>query len=455
EASASSSITESTNFCGKNYCGTCPQAMHGIPNKDPGTHRCTGHKCNICKKEASASSTPVTLDKITCDFCEKTNLYDRIDDPLICKNCGEALEEFKRLMEKDNAMDERKQAKQTECQHPEEECYFCGHTCTLREEGDSASSPTSEHNFEWEAELDCLMAPPEQPQESSNSCYYDPRYYLIAPPEQPQEERQPSPSSEKEVTFLSYKSFDFKKRKPIEEVVTVVKMERKEFPEKTIFPPEFPAPVVCQEFCDKTARCHLRQNGIGDLCKSSNKFGKLVHRVDLKWSAWHDFRTRLPKTDMVHSSRTHGDVPEVALAHWGSPDAPMNDNGANGNDEYASPTQQAREFGDRDAVGFVPAFIFGPGKPEWRSIIVSPKNGIPYTKLVKYPSIRAIACKVELRNGYVVPVGKFGSVLKITTRADKKRMRAYTAIKKELTQYVGAERAAKMAGREVAAMATC
>ncbi|MDP1539154.1 MAG: hypothetical protein Q8L72_00665, partial [Moraxellaceae bacterium] len=47
EASASSSITESTNFCGKNYCGTCPQAMHGIPNKDPGTHRCTGHKCNI------------------------------------------------------------------------------------------------------------------------------------------------------------------------------------------------------------------------------------------------------------------------------------------------------------------------------------------------------------------------------------------------------------------------
>lgn len=362
-------------------------------------------------------------------------------------------------------------------------CDEMCHECSMIEVGAPASSSTSEHdrrivqaakelkaamsqqtpapyNFEWEAHMDCLLAPPEQPQE----------------------ERQPSPSSEKEVTFTKRKTsgkvisvyfhpmsdpnkainaskaknnMPVTPKKVVKESGTLVPLEHQKFTTRTIFPPEFPAPVVCQEFCDKTARCHLRQNGIGDLCKSSGKFGKLVHRVNLKWSAWHEFRTRLPKTELVHSTRTHGDVPEIALAHWGSPDAQMNDNGANGNDEYASPAQQAREFGDRDAVGFIPAFIFGPGKPEWRAIIVSPKNGIPYTKLVKYPSIRAIACRVKLQNGYVVPVGKFGSVVKITTRADKKRMRAYSAIRKELTQYVGADRAAKMAGQQVAAMASC
>ena len=286
----------------------------------------------------------------------------------------------------------------------------------------------SSHDFEWEAHMDCLLAPP-------------------------QEGNTPSPSrKDEEVTFHSYKGY-FKNHKPVEETVTVVRMEHKKFPAKTIFPPEFPTPVVCQEFCDKTARCHLREEGIGDLCKNNSKFGKLVHPVNLKWSAWHKFRTKLPKTQFVHSTRT-GTAPEIALAHWGSPDAQMNEDN-NGDDEYVSPQEQAREFGDKDAVRFVPAYIFASGKPEWRAIVKEDKTGFPYTKLVKYPSIRPIACRVELRNGYVIPQGRAASSLKITTRADKKRMRAYSAIKKELTAYVGAERAGKMAGQQVAAMATC
>jgi len=288
------------------------------------------------------------------------------------------------------------------------------------------------YNFEWEAHMDTLMAPPEQPQT-------------------PTREEHPG----RLIEVYDYVPSGDKIKKRVVGHAELVPMERQEFPSKTTFPQEFPTPVVCREFCDTHSNCHLRQNGFGDLCKQHDRLGKLVHPVDLKWSAWHEFRTRLPKTEMVHSSRTHGDVPEIALAHWGSPDAPMDDNGANGNGEYESPAQQAREFGDRDAVGFVPAFIFGPGKHEWRTIVKEDRAGAPYLKFVKYPSIRPIACKIELRNGYVVPVGKFGSMVKITTRADKKRMRAYSAIKKELTPYVGVERAGKMAGREVAAMATC
>ncbi len=149
-------------------------------------------------------------------------------------------------------------------------------------------------------------------------------------------------------------------------------------------------------------------------------------------------------------------VPEIALAHWGSPDAVMSDEDSNNSDdEYVSPAQQAHEVGDKHSVRFVPAYIFGRGKPEWRKMAGFDKKGFPFWRWVKYPSIRPIACRVELQNGYVIPAGKAASSLKITTRADKKRMRVYSAIRKELAPYVGAERAAKMAGQQVAAMATC
>jgi len=292
----------------------------------------------------------------------------------------------------------------------------------------------SSRNFEWEAHMDCLMAPPEQPQEQALT-------------------REEHPGRLVEV--YDYVPSGDKMKKKVIGHAELIPMVHKDFPSKTIFPPDFPTPVVCAEFCDKTTKCHLRQEGIGDLCKNAGRFGKLVHRVDLKWSAWNEFRNMPPKTEFVHST-IRGTVPEIALAHWGSPDAQMNDSdSANGNDEYVSPNEQAREYGDKDEVQFIPAFIFASGKPEWRYMVAFDKQGFPYRKWVKYPSIRPVACRVELHNGYVVPTGRAACSVKITTRADKKRMRAYSAIKKELTQYVSAERAGKMAGQQVAAMATC
>jgi len=278
----------------------------------------------------------------------------------------------------------------------------------------------------------------------------------MAPPEQPLEAQVPARDEHpgRLVDMYDYVPSGEKMKKVVVGHAELIPLERQEFPTKTIFPPEFPVPVVCQEFCDKHSKCHLREEGISDLCKNHNKFGKLVHPVNLKWSAWNEFRTRLPKTLFVHSTRT-GTAPEIALANWGAPDAPMYENNNGDGDEYESPQEQAREFGDKDAVRFVPAYIFGPGKPEWRYMTGFDKQGFPYKKMVKYPSIRPIACRVKLQDGYVIPVGKAARSLKITTRADKKRMRAYSAIKKELTQYVGADRAGKMAGQQVAAMATC
>jgi hypothetical protein len=258
-------------------------------------------------------------------------------------------------------------------------------------------------------------------------------------------------SSDEEITFMSYKGFNFKKRQPIEEAVTVVKMDRQVFKSKTIFPPGFPVPVVCKEFCDVHMNCHLRQNGFDDLCKNHDKFGKLVNQVDMKWSAWNDFKNRAPKTVFVRSTRT-GTAPEIALAHWGSKDAEMSENCG---EEYMSPKEQAIEYNDVNSIKFIPAFIFAAGKPVWRHITAFDKQGYPYIKMVKYPSIRAIACKVKLENGQVIPGGRAASSLKITTRADKKRIMAFSAIKKELTQYVSAERTGVMAGQQVAAMVTC
>lgn len=325
---------------------------------------------------------------------------------------------------------------------------------------------TFSHDFEWEAHMDCLMAPTAPTPAPTPAPAPAPTHvtaHAPAPTTAPAPKKQQAPVPTREdhpgrlVEVYDYVESGDKMKKMLVGHATLIPLERQEFPSKTIFPQEFPTPVVCQEFCDKHSRCHLREEGIGDLCKSNTRFGKLVHKVDPKWSAWHDFRNRLPKTQFVHSTRT-GTAPEIALAHWGSPDAQMNEDNnsdGDGDNEYMSPQEQAREIGDKDAIRFIPAFIYGKGKPEWRYMTCFDKQGFPYKKMIKYPSIRPIACKVELKDGYVIPMGKAASSLKITTRADKKRIRAYSAIKKELTQYVGIERAGMMAGQQVAAMATC
>jgi len=47
------------------------------------------------------------IEHIKCDICELTYTYNRFEDEFICKNCGEPLEEFKRMVEHDDMLEER------------------------------------------------------------------------------------------------------------------------------------------------------------------------------------------------------------------------------------------------------------------------------------------------------------------------------------------------------------
>ena len=47
------------------------------------------------------------IEHIKCDICELTYTYNRFEDELLCKNCGEPLEEFKRMVEHDDMLDGR------------------------------------------------------------------------------------------------------------------------------------------------------------------------------------------------------------------------------------------------------------------------------------------------------------------------------------------------------------
>ncbi len=97
----------------------------------------------------------------------------------------------------------------------------------------------------------------------------------------------------------------------------LIPLERREFPSKTVFPRKFPVPVVCSDFCGKDDRCNLRENGFSDLCRYHHKLGKLVMRVDLKWSARFNMRKdqELKARTQFAKSSISGMIPEIALSH--------------------------------------------------------------------------------------------------------------------------------------------
>lgn len=47
------------------------------------------------------------IELIKCDICELTYAYNRFEEEFVCKNCGEPLEEVKRMVEHDDMLDER------------------------------------------------------------------------------------------------------------------------------------------------------------------------------------------------------------------------------------------------------------------------------------------------------------------------------------------------------------
>lgn len=97
----------------------------------------------------------------------------------------------------------------------------------------------------------------------------------------------------------------------------LIPMEHQEFPSKTIFPEKFPVPIVCSEFCGKVNQCNLRENGFSDLCKHSDKLGKLVMPVDIKWSIRFNLKKyrELKARMQFAKSSISGTIPEIALAH--------------------------------------------------------------------------------------------------------------------------------------------
>lgn len=121
--------------------------------------------------------------------------------------------------------------------------------------------------------------------------------------------------SNEEITYMDYRGF--KNHKPIEVPITLVKMPRFQGSQTTIFPRNFPVLIVCSEFCGKSKACHLRENGFGDLCQHHGKFGKLVHRVNAKWSIWFNKKmdAELKAKMQFAKSSIRGIIPEIALAH--------------------------------------------------------------------------------------------------------------------------------------------
>lgn len=313
-------------------------------------------------------------------------------------------------------------------------------------------------NYEWESELDVKMSPEH---EEGKALPHDAlKKDLVKFVECDSEHG-------RKVEIFEYYETGEKVKKRVKGYAEIVPLERQEFKDKTIFPERFPEPLMCEEFCDSHGNCRLRETGFDELCKFHARLGKLVKKHSERFRKeehepviWVKSSARSVYVDDYESNwRTdrNGEythyvdprlVPEIALSHWGSSDSEMTE------PEFESSDlkDDVRQIGDKTAVRFIPQFIFAPAKPVWHSIVKCEGKGIPYLKLIKYPSIKPVACRVELRGGYVVPLGHVANTLKIITKADKKRLRDYSATVKELKPFVGEERAKDMARRKMASV---
>jgi len=263
--------------------------------------------------------------------------------------------------------------------------------------------------------------------------------------------REPCPGSGWAETISG--KFSPAKPKPAVEVIT---LERQEFKDKTIYPKGFPVSVMCVEFCEKHSQCNLRGSGFDDLCKNHHKLSKLVHPVDLKWSAWNSFRTRLPKRQFVKSTISVT-IPEIALAHertevntFAAYSAQTFldtfDDPADGTElEYTMDTGMASP--DKSQAGTVPSFMYRTiyrdrriligfetrrvqkaymssdrvwflqdGRPIYADIETSKVTeyleSVPIYKWIRLPTLRPIGC-------YLKPMKVIGSTT-VVTRKERK-----------------------------------
>ena len=277
----------------------------------------------------------------------------------------------------------------------------------------------------------------------------------------------------------------------------LIPLERREFPSKTVFPRKFPVPVVCSDFCGKDDRCNLRENGFSDLCRYRHKLGKLVMRVDLKWSARFNMRKdqELKARTQFARSSISGTIPEIALSHERTEDNTFAayssqrfldsyDDPEEGHElEYTMDTGMVSR--EKSQAGSVPSFTYRTTyrdrkvllgfeakriektyvetermwtyyPPYGRFILSSRKvirttsyrEDVPVYKWIRIPTLRPIGCLLK-------PVKVVGS----TTVVTRKEQKFYADRREErrfFSQFVGKERAADMvAQNKQVVLATC
>lgn len=87
--------------------------------------------------------------------------------------------------------------------------------------------------------------------------------------------------------------------------------------------------------------------------------------------------------------------------------------------------------------GFVPAFIFRQTHRDRKVLVVPDGKDRPYYRWETVPTLKPVGCKVEIRDGYVVPAGKHVKFSTVKTHADKKRARDRGEISRQKRAYYG------------------
>ncbi len=177
--------------------------------------------------------------------------------------------------------------------------------------------------------------------------------------------REPMPLSGFAVTISGKTSP--KKHQPASEVIA---LPRQKFQDKTIFPKNFPVPVVCSAFCDKLSKCNVVHTEFEDLCKNHHKTGKLVRPVDIKWSVRFSMKQHKELKAKVQFAKSaiSGTIPEIALANERTEDSTFAayssqtfldtfDEPADGNElEYTMDIGMVSP--DKFQAGAVPSFMY-------------------------------------------------------------------------------------------------
>ncbi|MDD5614935.1 MAG: hypothetical protein PHH85_01900 [Candidatus Methanoperedens sp.] len=110
------------------------------------------------------------------------------------------------------------------------------------------------------------------------------------------------------------------------------------------------------------------------------------------------------------------------------------DAGMGGDEEDMPSPENANMWHDG---GFVPAFIFRSTHRDRKILVVPDGKDKPFYRWETVPTLKPVGCKVELKDGYVVPLGKHVRMSTIKTRADHKRSKDRAELGRQKRAYYG------------------